>query len=87
MKKRIIVKVEDGEWFKIAGRGNVYACTLPQDIWTKLLKKVIIEDVEYEVKGIEYFAKWHNSCPVKGTNLKKNERIGLLVDVAGKVTP
>lgn len=68
-----MIEFTDGEWWKIAGRGNVYACKMPVTIeGTFLNSEVKIEGHVYFVTGIEMFA-------LNDRTLHKGRSIGILV--------
>jgi hypothetical protein len=67
------IEFVDGEWFKIAGRGNVFATNMPVSIDYSLRNKtVIIQGHEYLVTGVELQA-------TLDSGLYKGRKIGLLV--------
>jgi hypothetical protein len=68
-----MIEFTGGEWWRIAGRGNVYACKMPETIEGSLhLKEVKIEGHVYTVTGVEMFA-------INDRTLHKGRSVGLLV--------
>lgn len=68
-----LLSFTEGEWFKIAGRGHVFATKMPEDYEGSLVKKdVLINGHQYTVTGVEMFATYD-------TSLFKGRSVGLLV--------
>lgn len=72
---------QNGEWFKIAGRGNVFATQVPEDMFSRDIyrQNIQINGKQYFCTGIETFAKFREEDPVKGCLFKEGESIGLLI--------
>jgi len=77
----VIKKFESMDWFKVSGRGWVCGVKVDQDFYTNdvLNKEVYIDEKLYFVVGIESFAKYRTSDPIRGNLFNSNDSIGLLI--------
>jgi translation elongation factor EF-Tu-like GTPase len=68
-----LLNFQEGEWFKISGRGHVFSTKMPEDHDESLLnKEVMIQGHTYLVTGVEMFTVCDN-------RLYKGRPVGLLI--------